>query len=735
MFSLSYRAKLALILMSFAGSILLLAFFSVSVLLQSKQVDKAIIDAENIYHEKIKLFYSYIDDIDNTLIAIENSQVFQEYLKNPSDENLKKVNEMFVTLSNSNRHIMQLRYIDNNGLEKVRVDRNNPGLNPILITSDKLQDKKQRYYFNEILNMSKNTVWYSKIDLNIEHKMIEIPIKPVLRIGIPVKRKNGILIVNIFIEEFLYSLISSSVYDIYLVDKDGYILVSSNNQYNWSRYLGEQIRFENLNLGDEFYEQSIDFDNSENLKLYFLPKKSTVYKLLYDEKKSILITMFVMLLLGIPLSYFFSLYPAKLEKELVRFNGHLQEKIEYTQKQEELLTSIINAADDMIFYKDMNSIYLGFNNAYERWMNLPKEKIIGKKDFDLYSKSVAQDHIRSDKYVLDHNLTIVIEEKFEKKNSSSSILQVKKSPFYDTNGDIIGLVVVARDVSKQKNMEKELQELNTVLESKVEEKTQQLQKSNDLLAEHIRNLEELNTKLTKAKEEAQQAAQARSNFISSISHELRTPLNAIINFTDQIIEDFDEMLADKELQSDTQVYLKRVIANSRHLLQLINDLLEFTKAEVGKMDYKIEEHEINKILKIAYNNTFSLLNGTDVAFYLNLYEKQLVGIVDERRFLQIILNLLSNAIKFTKKGFIEMRSFVEENFIIIEIEDTGKGIPKENHKMIFEPFMQVKSTDNGTGLGLGLAKKMCDDMNINISFISVEGGGTIFRLMFKNIRG
>lgn len=278
---------------------------------------------------------------------------------------------------------------------------------------------------------------------------------------------------------------------------------------------------------------------------------------------------------------------------------------------------------------------------------------------------------------------------------------------------------------------RELKELNTVLEKKVDEKIYELQESNELLKEYIFELEELNTRLNKAKTEAQQAAQARSNFISSISHELRTPLNSIINFTDQVIEDFDEMLADKELQGDTQIYLNRVIENSSHLLQLINDLLEFTKAEMGKMDYKIEESDINEIVKIAYNNTFSLLNGTDIAFRLFLYEKPLMGMVDARRFLQILLNLLSNAIKFTNKGSIELRSFVENERIVVEIEDTGKGIPEAKYQMIFDPFTQVMSTDNGTGLGLGLAKKMCDDMGIEISFSSVEGSGTIFRLILN----
>ncbi len=276
-----------------------------------------------------------------------------------------------------------------------------------------------------------------------------------------------------------------------------------------------------------------------------------------------------------------------------------------------------------------------------------------------------------------------------------------------------------------------LNNLNKTLEKRVEEKTKELQIANGRQEEYIYSLEMLNMELKRSKEEALQASQARSNFISSISHELRTPLNSIINFTDQVIEDFDEMLSEKDLQDEMKGYLQRVLINSRHLLQLINDLLEFTKAEAGKMDYKLEENDLNVIVKSAYNNTYLLLNGTDVRFDLKLNETPLIAMVDSRRFLQILLNLLSNAIKFTKKGNIELRSFNDANHITIEIEDTGKGIPLKKQRAIFEPFVQADSNDSGTGLGLGLVKRMCDDMGIEITLNSQEDIGSIFALHIK----
>lgn len=411
----------------------------------------------------------------------------------------------------------------------------------------------------------------------------------------------------------------------------------------------------------------------------------------------------------------------------------LRKTLDEYKYNKELLESIINAADDYILYKDTNSMYLGGNSAFERLNSRKIEEIIGKTDDELYSAEVADYHIMTDRQAIEKRETILVEEKFQKKDGSFVILQIKKSPIYDNKGDVKGVVVVARDMTVIKEMEQTLLTLNATLEKRVEEKTLELKTANETLEINIANLKTVNLKLFKAKMEALQAAQARSNFITGMSHELRTPLNAIINFTDQVIEDFDEMLQDKEMQEDTKIFMQRVLINSRHLLNLINDLLEFTKAEAGKIDYNVEECDLNSVAKMAYNNTYSLLNGTDVKFNLKLHDMPLIAIVDSRRFLQILLNLLSNAIKFTQKGEIELRSFEENGYVIVEVEDSGKGIPEDKQSIIFDPFTQVSGTDNGTGLGLGLAKRMCDDMNIKISFTSIEGEGTIFRLAVKKI--
>ena len=315
-------------------------------------------------------------------------------------------------------------------------------------------------------------------------------------------------------------------------------------------------------------------------------------------------------------------------------------------------------------------------------------------------------------------------------------------PFEDTScrqmGYEIGLICTAfeknakmlrKTLDDYRRSEEALRQLNTTLEVRVDEKTRALKESAQEMEAYVNTLEKTNDALQKAKEEALQAAQARSNFISSVSHELRTPLNAIINFTDQIQEDFDAILKDPELQDEAREFLGRVMNNSRHLLQLINDLLDFTKAEAGKMVYSLKPVAVAPVMSQAFENFRSLLTGSTIR-----YEKEVeAGLpevrADARRLLQIILNFLSNAVKFTKEGHIILRAYRSGNRVVVEVEDTGRGIPKEKLESIFDPFSQVNAQDSGTGLGLGLVRHMCHQMQIHVELESEVGRGSVFRIL------
>jgi signal transduction histidine kinase len=218
----------------------------------------------------------------------------------------------------------------------------------------------------------------------------------------------------------------------------------------------------------------------------------------------------------------------------------------------------------------------------------------------------------------------------------------------------------------------------------------------------------------------------KSEFLANMSHELRTPLNAIIGFSEVLLERFFGEVNDK--QAD---YLKDIHSSGRHLLSLINDILDLSKVEAGRMDLE--------------PSTFDLASALSNAMTLVRERAQQHGIVmgqqvdpnlgeitaDERKFKQIVLNLLSNAVKFTPdKGRIDVSARREDDNIVVAVHDTGIGIAPEDQAAVFEEFRQVganyKSKQEGTGLGLALTKKFVELHGGRIWLESETGKGSTF---------
>jgi len=232
-----------------------------------------------------------------------------------------------------------------------------------------------------------------------------------------------------------------------------------------------------------------------------------------------------------------------------------------------------------------------------------------------------------------------------------------------------------------------------------------------------------------AKEAAQSALEAKSTFFANASHELRTPLNAIINFTEMILEEFDEMFDDNSVKEQNLDFLNRIEKNSKHLLSLINDLLDISKLE--RKGLELSPVDVQKIIGDAVDACTLAAKKKNLELRICQELEEISINAHERTLLQVLLNLLSNSIKFTNKGYIELCCFNTEDGVLITIEDTGRGIPKEKIDKIFEAFEQSSDGDEGTGLGLKLVKDMCAAMKIDIKVESEEGIGTIFRLLAK----
>nr|QNO46565.1 sensor histidine kinase RcsC [Methanosarcinales archaeon ANME-2c ERB4] len=239
-----------------------------------------------------------------------------------------------------------------------------------------------------------------------------------------------------------------------------------------------------------------------------------------------------------------------------------------------------------------------------------------------------------------------------------------------------------------------------------------------------KEVEERTTELREAKEDAEHANQIKSIFLASMSHELRTPLNSIIGFTGVILQGLAG-----ELNVEQRTQLGMVYASSKHLLALINDLLDISKIESGELEPDLEEFNLAEAGMEVRNSL--KLKAEDKGLKLILEMPDINVMSDERRFKQILVNLVNNAIKFTEEGAVEVKVIEKDNSIEVIVKDTGVGIKKEDIQKLFAPFTQLEyavSEEKGTGLGLYLARNLVRLLNGDIRVESEYGKGSIFTL-------
>jgi len=231
--------------------------------------------------------------------------------------------------------------------------------------------------------------------------------------------------------------------------------------------------------------------------------------------------------------------------------------------------------------------------------------------------------------------------------------------------------------------------------------------------------------LTIARDEAQSANASKSKFLSRMSHELRTPMNAILGFS-QVLE----LNKNNNLSKDNLESIGEILLAGYHLLDLINEVLDLSQVESGKLQLKLESIELTEIVGQCVTLVKSLAEKSHVKITYPNVSESIYIIADRIRIKQIIINLLANAIKYNKEnGQVDLTYNISEEIIKLSIEDNGIGIADEYQARVFEPFdrLSAYSTDiEGTGIGLSLAKKMIELMGGKIGFTSIKDKGSIF---------
>jgi len=298
---------------SLSSLILVILFAELSNYQKLSNLDKAKFEFE----QKKKNITKFYEQYKRFLISLDENTIFLKYLTNPNEENHENLLSLFDTLMSDKPEVTQLRYLDETGKEKIRIDRNFYGEIPNIISEVSLQDKSKRDYFIETMALEQNMIYVSKLNLNIENGKIEKPIKPVWRFAIPIVYKNkrrGILIVNIFANKFLQELIQSNTFNVDVFDQDNQVLVSSfENRPQWTKDLEKTPILEK----DKFILEDILIDNINNevLHIGFTPKDWALSFFEFVNSK-IIILIFIIFIISFILAYYLAKIPKKLFDEL-----------------------------------------------------------------------------------------------------------------------------------------------------------------------------------------------------------------------------------------------------------------------------------------------------------------------------------------------------------------------------------------------------------------------------------
>ncbi len=359
------------------GIIISLFSVTISYTLQIKDIEKDLDrKAKDMFSiKKETILKPTIESMDNIAKSLANNEIIKNFLTNKNTHKREDLEILFLAIANSNNTIIQARLIDKNGQEVIRVDRNKESQEAFLVEKSSLQDKSQREYFKVLSNAPKNTIWHSKLDLNIENNKLEIPYKPTFRVAIPLFEEDkftGIVTVNMLMNNLLKAITASSIFEYYIVDKNENYILHPNNEFSFNKY-------KNINraIKDDFpqglntqgiYRYSLEdiLKNNEQAVMILKTKRNYQKELLNEKFNTAIIVLALTVVLSLLMALFVSKIPMKLQEKLLKAYEKLDE-----------FTSILNKYVITVKTKPDSTI-IEVSDAFEKASGYSKDELIGK---------------------------------------------------------------------------------------------------------------------------------------------------------------------------------------------------------------------------------------------------------------------------------------------------------------------------------------------------------------------
>lgn len=638
----------------------------------------------------------------------------------------RQLEQLYIAYLQANPHYLQIKLIGvaNNGKELVRAERR---AGVVQVTStDQLQSKGDRDYFQTASKLNHGQVYTSEFDLNREFGKLEMPFVPTVRVATPVYAEDGrlfgMVVINVDSNAILPQVGERlpANYSAYIINQDGDFLLHPDTARAYGFDRGRRYRWE-----DEFkvvsqsipgeqgpvqiwksqagnllhvvrHEEVLGVEGAEHtLTVLTTVNETAIIESVASTRQITLITMLVISCITAGFLYLYGL-STRRERQVMM--------------EQSRLAAIVASSSDAIIGTTPQGDVLSWNQASERMFGYSEDEAVGRPLAELIgSPQLLSEQVR---------LTAAIERgeavphfATTRRHHDGTTLDVSiaVSPVREADGKVTAVAQTMRDISQEKANESRILSLNANLEQQVAERTAQL-----LIA----------------KDRAEVASQAKSKFVANMSHEIRTPMNAVLGIT--------HLLANTPLSADQSKYLQMLRGAGESLLEILNDVLDFSKIEAGRLEVVSTPFLLCDVLNALANIMSISAVNKDLELVIGVepdVPQAFIG--DALRLQQVLVNLVGNAIKFTERGEVVVlvqRVGGDEDIINLcfRVRDTGIGMSSEQQACLFSPFSQADTSITrrfgGTGLGLAISKRLVSLMGGTLTLESSVGVGSEFQV-------